>query len=179
MLLVNKCQTHPEIDKSKSIRIGKNTMFCGTLLQIIKEKKRKRLRFFRILDTTKVLDLVFQEVKTSTIDFCFRNASISIEQQTPALMDVDFLFKKLQDQLQKSATFATDFYNSCATAEDVICANKNAFSRESSLADYVLIHTIMKFGNMNGSNDINASDRLNSIRSKVSHVGDALQVFRD
>ena len=118
-------------------------------------------------------------MKTSTINLRFRNASISIEQQTPAFMDVDFLFKKLQDQLQKSATFATDFYDSCATAEDVICANKNAFSRESSLADDNLIHTIMKFGKMNGSNDINASDRLNSIRSKVSHIGDVLQVLRD
>ena len=47
MLLVNKCQTHPEIDKSKSIRIGKNTMFCGTLLQIIKEKKTSLFSDFR------------------------------------------------------------------------------------------------------------------------------------
>ena len=116
-------------------------------------------------------------MKTSTINLRFRNASISIEQQTPAFMDVDFLFKKLQDQLQKSATFATDFYDSCATAEDVICANKNAFSRDSSLADDDLIHKIMKFGNMNGSNDINASDRLNSIRSEVSHVGGCFTSF--
>lgn len=115
-------------------------------------------------------------MKTSTIDFCFRNAAISIEQQTPALMDVDFLFKKLQEKLQKPATSATDFYDSYATAEDVIFVNKNAFSGESLLADDDLIRKIMKSGNMKGSN--NASERLDSIRSKVSHAGDALRVLR-
>ena len=37
----------------------------------------------------------------------------------------------------------------------------------------------MKAGNMNGSNENNASDRSDSVRSKVSHVGDALQVLFD
>ena len=37
----------------------------------------------------------------------------------------------------------------------------------------------MKAGNMNGSNENNASDRSDSGRSKVSHVGDALQVLFD
>ena len=102
-------------------------------------------------------------MKTSTIDFCFRNAAISIEQQTPALMDVDFLFKKLQEQLQEPATSSTDFYDSYATVEDVIFVNKNAFSGESLLADDDLIRKIVKSGNMKGSN--NASERLDSIRS--------------
>ena len=118
-------------------------------------------------------------MKTSIIYFYFRNAAISIEQQTPALMDVNFLFMKLWDQLQKPATSATDFYNSWLTAEDVICTNKNAFSEESLLVDNDLIHKITKAGNMNGSNDNNASDKLDSICSRVSHLGDTLQVLRD
>ena len=118
-------------------------------------------------------------MKTFTIDFCFRNTGISLEQQTTALMDVGFLLKKLQDHLQNPATSATDFYYSYATTEDVICANKNAFSGESLLVDDDLLHKIMKSGNMNGCNDNNASDRSYSIRSKSSHVVDALQVLRD
>ena len=118
-------------------------------------------------------------MKTSTIDFCFRNPAFSIEQQTTALMDVGFLLKKLQDQLQNPATSATDFYNSYATTEDVICGNKNSFSGESLLVDDDLLHKIMKSGNMNGFNDNNASDMSDSIHSKVSHVVDALQVSRD
>ena len=94
-------------------------------------------------------------------------------------MDVGFLLKKLQDQLQNPATSATDFYNSYATTEDVICGNKNAFSGESLLVDDDLLHKIMKSGNMNGFNDNNASDMSDSIHSKVSHVVDALQVSRD
>ena len=72
-------------------------------------------------------------------------------------MDVGFLLKKLQDQLQ-------NFYDLYATTEDVICANKNAFSGESLLVDDHLLHKIMKSGNMNGCNDNNASDRSDSIR---------------
>ena len=34
-------QTHPAIDKLKSIEIRRNTMFSGTLLQVIEEKKRR------------------------------------------------------------------------------------------------------------------------------------------
>ena len=66
-------------------------MFPRTLLQIIEEKnkKRKRLRLFWILDMFG-FDMFFQEVKTSTIGFCFRNAAVSIEHQAAALM-------KLQD----------------------------------------------------------------------------------
>lgn len=75
--------------------------------------------------------------------------------------------------------FTTHFHDSYATAEDVICASKNSFSRESLLAGDDLIRKIMKAGNMNGSNENNASDRSDSGRSKVSHVGDALQVLFD
>ena len=34
-------QIHPAIDKLKSIEIRRNTMFSGTLLQVIEEKKRR------------------------------------------------------------------------------------------------------------------------------------------
>ena len=78
---------------------------------------------------------------------------------------------------ETSRPSAKTCYDSCAAAENVICANKNAFSREYLLANDDLIHTIIKFGNMSGSNDNNPSDRLNSIHSKVGHVGDALHVL--
>ena len=89
-----------------------------------------------------------------------------------------FSFQELQDQLQNPATFVTDFYESCATAEDKIFANKNAFGGEPLLGDDDLIHKIIKAGKINGSNDDNASDRLDSVFSKViANVGDALQIL--
>ena len=59
--------------------------------------------------------------------------------------------------MQKPATSATDFYESCATAEAAICAIKNAFSGETFLVDDKLTHIIIKAGNMDGNNDNNTS----------------------
>ena len=47
------------------------------------------------------------------------------------------------------------------------------------LADDGAVHKIMKSGNMNGNNGNSVWDRLDLILSKVSQVGDSLQVLHD
>lgn len=101
-----KMQTHPAIDKLKSIEIRRNTMFSGTLLQVIEEKKRREK------EKGKKIFLDFRHNENAWFGFLgsedfhhwllflkYRNFRVA-----DSCFDDNFLFKKLQDQVQKPVT---------------------------------------------------------------------------
>ena len=142
-LIIDNCPEHPTIDNLKFIELiflPPNTtsklqpMGQGVIrslkayykaleLQrlVVAIDKGKDLPVFSILDAREMLDLAWQNGKTSTIVNCFEKAGTSKDQQKSAQSDDDDPFRDLQNQIEKLG----DFYPPGTTAEDVVSADKN------------------------------------------------------
>ena len=198
-LIIDNCPAHPTIDNLKSIELvflppnttsklqpmdqgvirSLKAYYKSLALQrlVVAIDKGKDLPVFSILDAMKMLDLAWQEVKTSTVVNCFAKAGISKDQQASAQSDDDDPFKDLQNQIEKLG----DFYPPGTTVEDVISADQNVMSTEPLLSDEELIEEVMNAANGDdGDEDDDDEDvLLDPVCPKVSDIREALQVLHD
>ena len=123
LLIIDNCLAHPTINNLKSIELiflppnttsklqpmnqgvirALKAYYKALALQklVVAIDKGKDLPVFSILDATKMLNLVLQKVKTSTIINCFGKAGIWKDQQKSAQSDDDNPFRDLQNQIEK------------------------------------------------------------------------------
>ena len=99
----------------------------------------------------KMLNLAWQEVKTSTIINCFAKAGISKDQQKSSQSDDDDPFRDLQNQIEKLGEFCPPV----TTAEDLISAGENVVCTVPLLTDEELIE---EMNNENGDDADNGED---------------------
>ena len=107
---------------------GVNSIF-KSLLQVIVQKlieaieKNKPLPEFSILDAMQMLDVAWGKVTKEMVVNCFTKAGISKEKQVESLSEADGPFKDLQEQLDKLAVHAPEFFPERTTAADIVSAD--------------------------------------------------------
>ena len=124
-----------------------------------------------------MLDLAWQNVKTSTIGSCFVKAGISKDQRKYVQSDDDHPFKDLQNQNEKLG----DFYPPGTTAANVVSADKNVMSTVPLLTDEELVEGVLNAANAgaaDGEEDYNDA-ALDPVFPKVSDVREAFHMLHD
>ena len=132
VLLVDNCPAHPSIDNLvyteliflppnttlklqpmdqgviRSWKAHYKTMSIKKLIEVI--EKKKTFPEFSILDVMQVLDLAWRKLTTKIVVNYFKKAGILKEKQSEALLDADYPFTYLQEQLDKLAVYNPEFF---------------------------------------------------------------------
>ena len=101
----------------RSLKAYYKSLSVRKLIEAI--EKNKPLPEFSILDAMRMLDVVWGKVTKETVVNCFSKAGISKEKQVESLSEADDTFKDLQEQLDKLAVHAPEFFPEGTTAADV------------------------------------------------------------
>ena len=97
--------------------------------------KNKPRPEFSILDAMRMLDVAWGKVTKKTVVNCFAKAGISKEKQVESLSEADDPFKDLQEQLDKLAVHAPEFFPEGTTAADVVSADDSVINTEPVMTD--------------------------------------------
>ena len=76
----------------------------------------------------RMLDVTWGKVTKETVVNCFAKAGISKEKQVESLSEADDPFKDLQEQLDKLAVHAPEFFPEGTTAADVVSADDSVIN---------------------------------------------------
>ena len=98
-------------------------------------EKNKPLPEFSILDAMRMLDVAWGKLTKETVVNCFAKAGISKEKQVESLSEADDPFKDLQEQLDKVAVHAPEFFPKGTTAADVVSADDSVINTEPVMTD--------------------------------------------
>ena len=82
----------------------------------------------------RMLDVAWGKVTKETVN-CFAKAGISKEKQVESLSEADDPFKDLQEQLDKLAVHAPEFFPERTTAADVVSADDSVINTELVMTD--------------------------------------------
>ena len=83
-------------------------------------EKKKPLSEFFMLDAMQMVGVAWGKVTTKTVVNYFEKAKISKEKQSEALLDADYPFKDLQEQLVKLVVYNPKFFAEGTTANDIV-----------------------------------------------------------
>ena len=78
-----------------------------------------------------------------TVINCFAKAGISKEKQVESLSEADDPFKDLQEQLDKLALHAPEFFSEGTTAADVVSADDSVKNTEPVMTDDEILFDIL------------------------------------
>ena len=155
--MVDNCPAHPSIDNPvsvnlillppnttsklqpmdqgviRSLKAYYRSLSVQKLIEAI--EKNKPLPEFFILDAMRMLDVAWGKVTKDTDIICFAKACISKEKQVKSLSEADDPFKDLQEQLDKLAVHAPEFFPKGTTAADVVSANDSVINTEPVMTD--------------------------------------------
>ena len=92
----------------RSLKAYYKSLSARKLIEAI--EKNKPLPEFSILDAMRMLDVAWGKVTKETVVNCFAKAGISKEKQVESLSEADDPFKDLQEQLDKLAVHAPEFF---------------------------------------------------------------------
>ena len=83
----------------------------------------------------RMLDVAWGKVTKETVVNCFAKAGISKEKQVESLSEADDPFTDLQEQLDKLAVHAPEFFPEGTTVADVISADDSVINTEPVMTD--------------------------------------------
>ena len=159
-LVVDNCLAHPSIDNLasvdliflppnttsklqpmdqgviRSLKAYYKSLSVRKLIQAI--EKNKPLPEFSILDAMRMLDVAWGKVTKETVVNCFAKAGISKEKQVESLSEADDPFKDLQEQLDKLAVHAPEFFpegTTDDTADDSVINTEPVMTDDEILFD--------------------------------------------
>ena len=156
-LVVDNCPAHPSIDNLVSVDLiflppnttsklqpmdqgvirSLNAYYKSLSVRKLIEaiENNKPLPEFSILDAMRMLGVAWGKVTKETVVNCFAKAGISKEKQLESLSEADDPFKDLQEQLDKLAVHAPEFFPEGTTAADVVSADDSIINTEPVMTD--------------------------------------------
>ena len=106
-------------------------------------EKNKPLPEFSILDAMRMLDVSWGKVTKEAVVNCFAKAGISKEKQVESLSEADDPFKDLQEQLDKLAVHALEFFPEGTTVADVASADDSVINTEPVMTDDEILFDLL------------------------------------
>ena len=141
-------------------------------------EKKKPLSEFFMLDAMQMVGVAWGKVTTKTVVNYFEKAKISKEKQSEALLDADYPFKDLQEQLDKLAVYNSKFFPKGTTANDIVSVDDSLTNTEPLMIDGAILRDVL---DEEGSETDDDTDDVSNepICKQSSDVRQALDVLRE
>ena len=192
-LVVDNCPAHPSIDNLVSVDLmflppnttsklqpmdqGVKSLSVRKLIEAI--EKNKPLPEFSILDAMRMLDVAWEKVTKETVVNCFAKAGISKEKQVESLSEADDPFKDLQEQLDKLAVHAPEFFPKGTTAVDVVFAEDSVINTEPVMTDDEILFDMLDQDNHATEEGDDDTSYIQPSCPKSDEIRRALEVLRE
>ena len=162
----------------RSLKANCKTRSIKKLIEANEKFIKKPLPEFSILDAMQMLDLAWGQVTTKTVVNYFEKARISKEKRSEALLDADYPFKDLQEQLDKLAVYSPELFPEGTTANDIVSVDDSLTSTEPLITDDAILCGVL---DEEGSETKDDTDSVSNepICPQSSDVGQALDVLRE
>ena len=200
-LVIDNCPAHPSIDNLvsndliflppnttsklqsmgqgviRSLKAYYKSLSVRKLIDAI--EKNKSLPEFSILDAMRILDVAWGKVTKETVVNCFAKAGISKEKQVQSLPEADDPFKDLQEQLDKLAVHAPEFFPEGTTAADVVSADDSVINTEPVMTDDEILFDMLDQDDHATEEGENDTSYIQPSCPKPDEIRRALEVLRE
>ena len=127
----------------------------------------------------RMLDVAWGKVTKETVVNCFAKAGISKENQVESLSEADDLFKDLQEQLDKLAAHAPEFFPEGTTAADVASADDSVINTEPVMTDDEILFDMLDQDDHATEEDDNDASYIQPSCSKSDEIRRAMEILRE
>ena len=163
----------------RSLKAYYKSLSVRKLIEAI--EKNKPLPEFSILDAMRMLDVAWGKVTKETVVNCFTKAGISKEKQAESLSEADDPFKDLQEQLDKLAVHAPEFFTEGTTAADVVSADDSVINTEPVMTDEEILFDMLDQDDlaMEERDDDTSYIQPSFPKTNIVEIRRALEVLRE
>ena len=126
-----------------------------------------------------MLEVAWGKVTKKTIVNCFAKAGISKEKQVEPLSEADGPFRDLQEQLDKPAVHAPEFFPEGTTAADIASADDSVINTEPVMTDDEILFDMLDQDDQATEEDNSDTSYIQPSCPKSDEICQAVEVLRE